>query len=149
MLSPGVTPLSSPCSDVRTSLKPSRPDIRRHQDNTAQQDATKPEALACFDIGYPWLRDHLDDLLMGGWTPRELFGRGRHAWPNGNWGAAWLPTWGNPSKVPRIGSRGEIIFTFTANSQQIQHAAWPNASNPAIKATRGVKAVGKINMGAD
>ena len=68
-----------------------------------------------------------------GATRRELFGRGRHTCPYGNWGAAWLSTWSESTKVPSTGTWGEIIFTFMANGKQVQHAVWPKATNPCIK----------------
>lgn len=89
----------------------------------------RPEAMGCFKIGFPWLRDNLADLLRAGWTRRELFGRGRYKWPIGNWGTAWLPFWGDPSRVVSIGISGQLIFSFITHSGQAQQTAWPNVRN--------------------
>lgn len=70
------------------------------------------EAITAFRAGFPWITAHLAELLATSWTRRELFGRGRHRWPIGNWGVAWTLPFGQPDKIPDIGPRGEIVFTF-------------------------------------
>ena len=81
-----------------------------------------PEAVRCFKIGFPWLRDHLDELLAAGWTRKILFGRGRYKWPYGNeWGVAWASSWQDAHKTPGLGSRkGEIVFSFMVGGTQSQ-----------------------------
>ena len=82
-----------------TALEPqgSRPEppatIEQMASAVALSNSTLPfEALSCFYVGYPWLRDHLDSLLAAGWTRRELFMRGRYRWPYGDWGRlGYLP----------------------------------------------------------
>ena len=81
-----------------------------------------PEAARCFKIGFPWLRDHLDELLAAGWTRKTLFGRGRYKWPYGNeWGVAWASSWQDAHKTPGLGRRkGEIVFSFMVGNTQSQ-----------------------------
>lgn len=85
------------------------------------------EEKICFAIGFIWIWDHLDELMVAGWTRKKLFGRGRYKWPYGNeWGAAWLSSWQNNWKIPCIGKSGELIFTFkTPSGDWAQQTAWP------------------------
>lgn len=99
--------------------------LSQHATVAALLSTPSAVALACFKIGYPWLKEHLEELLSAGWTRRELFGRGRHKWPIGNWGAAWLSSWKDERKTPSIGPYGEIIFSFTASGYPAQQTAWP------------------------
>lgn len=95
-----------------------------------------PDALASFRIGYSWLNDRLDELLVAGWTRAELFRRGRYRWPIGDWGAAWLSSWSDPEKDASLGTRGEIVFSFKNATGQVQQTAWPKETNPFFKETR-------------
>ena len=83
-----------------------------------------PEAGRCFKIGFPWLRDHLDELLASGWTRKTLFGRGRYKWPYGyEWGAAWSSSWQDAHKTPGLGRRkGEIVFSFMVGDTLAQQS---------------------------
>ncbi|MDK9706386.1 MAG: hypothetical protein OEL83_04990 [Desulforhopalus sp.] len=84
------------------------------------------EAITRFKTGYPWITLHLVKLLAAGWTRRELFGRGRHRWPIGDWGAAWVLPFDQPEKIPGIGRHGEIVFTFpNCHGELAQQTAWP------------------------
>lgn len=89
-------------------------------------NAPSNEAIMRFKTGFPWIKAHLTELLAAGWTKRELFGRGRHRWPIGDWGAAWVLPFGQPEKIPTIGRRGEIVFTFpNGHGEMTQQTAWP------------------------
>lgn len=84
------------------------------------------EAITRFKAGFPWITAHLAEFLAAGWTRRELFGRGSHRWPIGDWGAAWVLPFGHPEKIPGIGRRGEIVFTFpNCHGELAQQTAWP------------------------
>jgi hypothetical protein len=84
------------------------------------------EAIKTFRAGFPWITAHLAELLAAGWTRRELFGRGRYRWPIGDWGAAWTLPFGQPDKIPNIGRRGEIVFTFAnCHGDLVRQTAWP------------------------
>jgi hypothetical protein len=69
---------------------------------------SKPGEDVCFKVGYPWVKDHLPELLAAGWTRRELFGRGRYKWPFGDWGLSWAASWGESRSALSIGTRGEV-----------------------------------------
>jgi len=97
-----------------------------------------PEAAEAFKAGFPWITAHLAELLAAGWTRRELFGRGRYRWPVGDWGVAWASSFGEARKVPSIGGRGEIVFTFAnANGEQARQTAWPARNNYGIDKGEG------------
>ena len=74
-----------------------------------------------FRAGFPWIMDNLDKLLTAGWSRLALFRRSKFRWPCGPWGAAWLSVWCKPDLVVRIGSRGEIVFTFPSPGRTVTH----------------------------
>ena len=82
-------------------------------------------ASECFKIGYPWVKDHIDELCGAGWTKPELFRRSPHRWPLGNWGLAWLGVWRRPGVRAMIVDKGKIIFTFKYNGRTVTQSANP------------------------
>jgi hypothetical protein len=131
---------------VNSQKRSRRPDRKEEFISLCEEDfdpssantprTSSAEALKCFRIGYTWLNDHLDELLVAGWTRAELFRRGRYRWPIGDWGVAWLSSWSDPGKDASIGARGEIVFSFKTATGQAQQTAWPNVTNPLFKETR-------------
>lgn len=106
-----------------------RPPLEKSCGSKPVPSSTGPipiEAITAFRAGFPWITAHLAEFLAAGWARRELFGRGRHRWPIGNWGAAWALPFGQPDKTPDIGTRGEIVFTFVnGHGDQVRQTAWP------------------------
>lgn len=91
---------------------------------SAQIRETKNET-ECFKIGFPWIIEHLEELLATGWTRPELFRRSRHRWCMGNWGLTWLSGWIRPGVIITIEKRGRVTFTFTSGDRTIIQAAYP------------------------
>lgn len=73
-----------------------------------------------FQAAFPWIREHLPELLAAGWTRPELFRRGHRTWPAGNWGIAWVSAWSKKNLVVSIGHRGKLIFRFTSGGRNIK-----------------------------
>lgn len=93
-----------------------RPERKKHTSGPDQH----------FKAAFPWIREHLPELLAAGWTRPALFRRGNCAWPAGNWGLAWLPVWNRIGLDVSIGEQGQLNFTFPSNGRQIKQAATVN-----------------------
>jgi|GEM_PF-3593323 len=76
-----------------------------------------------FRAGYAWIMDHLQELLAAGWTRPALFRRSKFRYPYGHWGAAWLSVWIKSNLQVRLGSRGDIVFTYPSGGRQIEQTA--------------------------
>ena len=73
-----------------------------------------------------WILSHLEELQAHGWTRATLFMAGRLSYPHGPWGIAWHSAWTRPNVRVDIGTRGEIIFSWTeTNGHTIQQTARP------------------------
>jgi hypothetical protein len=72
-----------------------------------------------FRASFSWIMDHLPQLLAAGWTRPGLFRRSKFRWPLGSWGAAWSAVWGKPDLRVQIGSRGELVFTFSSGVRKV------------------------------
>ena len=116
---------TGPDRDERTTERD--PDLLTtiHVRNTERQ----AEAKLYFAAAWPWIREHLPDLLAAGWTRAGLLRRGKHRHPYGNWGVAWLPIWIEPSLSATIGLNGSILFRFLSKEQTIQQTASPTHYN--------------------
>lgn len=79
----------------------------------------------CFKIGFPWIMEHLKELLACGWTKPELFSRSRHKWCVGDWGVAWLPIWARQKVDIKIQSTGAIHFIFKSGGRIVTQSAYP------------------------
>ena len=75
---------------------------------------------------FPWIMEHLPELLEAGWTRPELFRRGTRKWPVGNWGVAWGTAWKKENLVVTVGHKGELIFTFTSGGRESVQRCFPD-----------------------
>lgn len=83
----------------------------------------------CFQAAYPWIKEHLPELLRAGWTRPELFRRSIKKWPV-QWGIAWLSAWTRPELQVHIDSKsGAIVFLFeNLHGQQVKQTGTPYAA---------------------
>lgn len=79
----------------------------------------------CFRIGFPWIIENLEELLVAGWTRPELFRRSRHRWFLGNWGLAWAGAWIKTGVEIGIEKNGRVTFKFKSGGRAITQAAYP------------------------
>jgi hypothetical protein len=106
-----------------------RPPLEKSRRQATLQSSAGPlplEAITMFRVGFPWITAHLTELLVAGWSRRELYGRGRYRWPIGDWGAVWTLPFGQPGKNPGHWTSGEIVFTFAnGHGDLVRQTAWP------------------------
>ncbi|BCO08794.1 hypothetical protein GF1_11700 [Desulfolithobacter dissulfuricans] len=91
------------------------------------------EARRCFHAAFPWLMEHLPELLAAGWTRPELFRRDKTAWPVGRWGVAWLSVWSKKNLTIALGVQGELTFSFPSSGRQIVQRTYPATEKKSSK----------------
>lgn len=84
--------------------------------------------LANYHAGLMFLRPHLPELLARGWTPKTLFGVGRHRLPcRCCWGIAWTGAWTREGWTPEITGDG-IAWAIPTAGRVVRQTAFPPAS---------------------
>ena len=91
----------------------------------SEQSRKAKQEAECFKKGFPWIMEHLDELLATGWTRPELFRRSCNRWCIGNWGLAWLSAWTRPGVTVSVDQKGRVNFSFTGGGRAIIQAAYP------------------------
>lgn len=91
------------------SSPPARPVVTREQEN--------------FTAAWPWIKEHLSELLASGWSRAALIGRGKFRHPVGSWGVAWLSVWRERLLTVEINSHGNIVFTYPIRGRLITKTA--------------------------
>nr|WP_243360947.1 hypothetical protein [Fundidesulfovibrio terrae] len=84
-----------------------------------------PDLVENFKAARPWLLEHLEALLVAGWTRDELFRVHKPLGHTLGWGVAWLSGWRNADHV-ELQPNGWIAYHFKQvnGSTNILHS-WP------------------------
>ncbi|MCF8056544.1 MAG: hypothetical protein K9K37_07885 [Desulfocapsa sp.] len=90
-----------------------------------RRNKEKQNQQANFKAAIPWIQTHLEELQATGWTRPALFRRGKHKWPIGNWGLAWVAPWNRDNLKIAIGVEGKLIFIFSSSGRRIAQTAIP------------------------
>jgi hypothetical protein len=100
---------SAPLGDSSSPVHQGHPGSARAEEN--------------FTAAWPWIKEHLPELLAGGWTRAALVGRGKLRHPVGAWGVAWLSVWREQLLTVVINSQGTIVFTYPIRGRMITKTA--------------------------
>lgn len=81
-----------------------------------------------YHAGLAFIRPNLPELLAQGWTPKTLFGVGRHRLPcRCCWGIAWTAAWTRAGWTPEIAAGG-IAWAIPTAGRIVRQTAFPPGS---------------------